>query len=145
MSSDDWRIEFFSQLHEDLTDQPVDLDDVRRSLEERGIDVTATIAEGLKLIADHRRRERLRDARRKLDRLRQVIAKQFARRQESWDSAVESIARALAGEAGGPAYQAYHRKLEKYTDDDLASLREDAELIEFIVELEAESDTEGDI
>ena len=144
MSSDDWRIEFFSQLHEDLTDQPVDLDDIRRYLEERGIDVTATVAEGIKLIADHKRRGRLRDARRKLDRLRQVVSKWSAHRQESLDSAVEGIARALAGEAGGPAYQAYHRKLENYTADDLASLREDAELIEFIGELEAESDTEGD-
>ena len=144
MSSDDWRIEFFSQLHEDLTDQPVDLDDVRRSLEERGIDVTATVAEGLKLIADHKRRGRLRDARRKLDRLRQVVSKRSAHRQGSLDSAMEGIARALAGGAGGPAYQTYHRKLENYTADDLASLREDAELIEFIDALEAESETEGD-
>ena len=144
MSSDDWRIEFFSQLHEDLTDQPIDLDDIRRSFEERGIDVTATVAAGLKLIADHKRRGRLTDARQKLDRLRQVVSKWSAHRQGSLDSAVEGIARALAGEAGGPVYQAYHRKLENYTADDLASLREDAELVEFIGELEAEGDTEGD-
>lgn len=144
MSSDDWRTEFFSQLHEDLTDQPADLDDIRRSLEERGIDVTATVTAGLKLIADHKRRERLKDARRKLDRLRRAVSEWSAHRQESLGSAVEGIARALAGEASGPAYQAYHRKLENYTADDLASLREDAELIEFIGELEAEGDTEGD-
>lgn len=144
MSSDDWRTEFFSQLHEDLTDQPADLDDIRRSLEERGIDVTATVAAGLKLIADHKRREHLRDMRRKLDRLRQAVSEWSAHRQASLGSAVEGIARALAGEAGGPAYQAYYRKLENYTADDLASLREDAELIEFIGELEAEGDTEGD-
>ena len=143
MPSDDWRIEFFSQLHEDLTDQPVDVDDTRRSLEERGIDVTATVTAGLKLIADHKRRGRLTDARRKLDRLRQVVSTWSAHRQGALDSAVEGIARALAGEAGGPVYQAYHRKLAKYTADDLASLREDAELIEFIGELEAESDTDG--
>ena len=144
MSSDDWKIEFFSQLHEDLTDLPVDVDGIRGSLEERGIDVTEAVAAGLKLIADHKGRRRLIEARRKLDRLRQVVREWSAHREDSFDSALEGVARALAGEAGGPAYQAYHRKLERYTVDDLASLREDAELIEFIGELEAESEIEGD-
>lgn len=144
MSSDDWRIEFFSQLHEDLTDPPVDLDHIRESLEERGIDVTATIAAGLKLIADHKKRMRLIEAKRKLRRLRKIVEEWSVRPKESFDSAREDIARTLAGEVGSPAYQAFHRKLEGYTADDLASFKEDADLIEFLNEIEAEEGIQGD-
>ena len=144
MSSDDWRTEFFSQLHENLADQSVDLDDIRRSLEASGIDVTATITEGLKLIADHKRRMRLIEARRKLERLREIVKEWSTHRKESLDSAREDVARALAGEADGPVYQAYHRKLERYTAADLASFQEDADLIELLNEIEADRGIEGD-
>ena len=111
MSSDDWRIAFFSQLHENLADQSVDVDDIRRSLEASGVDVTATITEGLKLIADHKKPMRLVEAKRKLARLREIVREWSAHHKESLDSAREDVARALAGEVGGPVYQAYHRKL----------------------------------
>ena len=144
MSDDDWRIEFFSQLHEDLTDQPVDLDGIRQSLEARGIDVAAAVTAGLKLIADHKGSMRLVEAGRKLERLRELVREWSAHRRESLDSAAEGLARALAGEAGGPVYQAYHRKLERFTTDDLESLREDADLIGFLNEIEADREIEGD-
>ena len=144
MSSDDWRIAFFSQLHENLADQSVDLDDIRRSLEASGIDVSATITEGLKLIADHKKRRRLIEAKQKLARLRAIVREWSAHHKDSFDSAREDVARALAGEVGGPVYQAYHRKLERYTADDLASFKEDADLIEFLNEIEADGGIQGD-
>ena len=144
MSSDDWRIEFFSQLHEDLVDQSDDLGAIRRSLEASDIDVAATIADGLKLIADHKRRTRLIAARRKLERLRTIVKEWSALRKEPIDSVREDVARALAGEVGGPVYQAYHRKLEGFTAEDLVSFQEDADLIQFLNEIEADRGTEGD-
>jgi hypothetical protein len=144
MSSDDWRIAFFSQLYEDLTDQSVDHDDTRRSLEASGVDVDATVTEGLKLIADHEKRMRLVEAKEKLARLRKIVSEWSAQPKESLDSALEDVARALAGDIGGPAYQAYHRKLESYTSDDLASFKEDADLIEFLHEIEADEGIQRD-
>ncbi len=145
MSSDDWRLDFFSQLHENLADQSVGLDSIRRSLEASGIDVTATTTAGLKLIADHKKRMRLIEAKRKLARVREIVTEWSGYRKESLDSAWADVARALAGEAGGPVYEAYHRKLERYTADDLASFQEDADLIEFLNEIEADRGIEGDI
>lgn len=144
MSTDDWRIEFFSQLYENLADQSVDLDGIRRSLEVSGIDVTATITEGLNLIADHKKRMRVIEARRKLARFREIVKERSSHSKESLVSVRQGVARALAGEVGGPAYQAYHRKLERYTADDLASFQEDADLIEFLDEIEADRGIEGD-
>ena len=144
MSSDDWRIEFFSQLHENLADESVDPDDIRRSLEASGIDVTATITAGLKIIGDHKKRMRLIEAKRKFARLREIVREWSAHQKESLGSAREDVARVLAGEVGGPVYQAYHRKLESYTADDLASLQEDADLIEFLNEIEADRGIKGD-
>ena len=144
MASDDWRIEFFSQLHENLADESVDPDDIRRSLEASGIDVTATITAGLKIIDDHKKRLRLIGAKRRLARLQETVRKLSAQKRKSLGLAWQDVARALAGEAGGPLYQAYHRKLESYTADDLASLQEDADLIEFLIEIEADGDIKGD-
>lgn len=144
MSSDDWRIEFFSQLHENLADQSVDPDDIRRSLEASGIDVNDTIVAGRKIIADYKKRTRLMEARQKLARLREIVRAWSAHHKESLGSARDDVARALAGEVGGPAYEAYHRKLERYTPDDLSSLQEDADLIEFLNDIEAEKGVSGD-
>ena len=144
MSSDDWRIEFFSQLHENLADESVDPGEIRRSLEASGIDVAATIATGLRIIGDHKKRTRLIEARRRFVRLREMVRAWSTRHKESLGSARDDVARALAGEIGGPVYQAYHRKLERYTPDDLASLQEDADLIEFLNEIEADSGVESD-
>ena len=144
MSSDDWRIEFFSQLHENLADQSVDPDEIRHSLEASGIDVTATLTAGLKIIADRKKRMRLIEAKRKLARLRGIVREWSAFRDKSSESAVEGVARALAGEVAGPVYQAYYRKLERFDPDDLASLRDDADLIDFLNKIEADSEVEGD-
>ena len=143
MSSDDWRIEFFSQLHENLADESVDPSEIRRSLEASGIDVTATIAAGLKIIRDHKKRMRLIEAKRKFARLQETLKKLSAHKMESLGLVRQDVARALAGEVGGPVYQAYHRKLESYTADDLASLQEDADLIEFLSEIEADKGHQG--
>ena len=138
MSSDDSRIEFFSQLHEKLADESVDPDEIRRSLEASGIDVKATINAGLRIIGDHKKRTRLIEAKRRFARLQETVRKLSAQKMASLRLARRDVASALAGEVGGPVYQAYHRKLKSYTADDLASLQEDADLIEFLNEIEAE-------
>ncbi len=135
MSSYNWKVEFFSQLHEDLTDQPVDSDAMREVLEERGIDVTATVTSGLELIAEHKSRMRLIDARRKFNRLRSIVERWAAQGTGRLAPVKDDIARALSGETTGPAYQAYHRKLKALSAQDLETLGEDAALLEFLAEV----------
>lgn len=138
MSRDDQHVEFFSKLYEDLTDRPADLDAMREALEERGVDVTATITQGLALIAEHKKRMRLVEAREQLGRIRGMVAEWAARGSGSLSAAKDDLARALSGETGGPAYQAYHRKLGKVSAEDLESLTEDAALLEFLDEIDAD-------
>lgn len=135
--STDPRIEFLSELYEALTDRPRDVVDLRRSLEERSIDVDGTLGRARSLIGSHRKRGRLREAQERLQRVQNAVERWAAEGKQSVGAIRDELARALAGEAGSTAYQAYHRKLEEVSEEDLESLGEDAELLEFIERMEA--------
>lgn len=131
-------LEFFAQLYDALTDGPRRITDLRQALEEQGIDMTGTVDAGRRLIEDHKKRQRLSQARAKLDRLRAAVQEWAVRGRGSVGSAKDEIARALAGDQGEVAYQMYHRKLETVSMEDLETLGEDAALLEFIVRIEAD-------
>lgn len=131
-------IEFFARLYEGLEGDEPDLTAMRRSLDEQGVDVEATLSEGLRLFADHKKRERLRLAQRRLERLRGAVRTWAGGTAESLGTIKEEIARVLAGDGGEIAYQAYHRKLARVDAADVESLREDAALLEFIARIEAD-------
>lgn len=128
----DRRLEFLSTLYEALADRPRDASELRQSLEDSGIDVNTALAEARAKVSQHRKTLRLRAAQEKFARLREVIALWTDQGKQSVQVVREDLARALAGDAGAPAYQAYYRKLEGVSADDLNSLEEDAGLLDFI-------------
>lgn len=136
MSDKNPEVEFFSQLYDALTDEPRHVRDVRAFLKKRGIDVDGTVDHARQLIADSQSRRRLQEARERFERLREAIQGWTARERGSGSSVRDDLARALAGERGDIVYRAYHRKLEKVSHEDLASLNEDAELLEFLERME---------
>jgi len=138
--STDRKLEFLSNLYEALTDRPHDPVQLRKSLEERGIDVEATLSKARDVVDQHRKARRLREAREKLARVQSALRRWTTEGRQSATAARDDIARALAEDAGVPAYQAYHRKLEEVSDEGLASLGDDAELLEFLERME--DDTE---
>ena len=134
--------EFFDSLYEALKDQTPDISNMKRSLDEQGVDVDTILSEGLALFSDFKKRRRLELARLKLDRLRLAVATWSSTAGDSVDKIREDIARALAGKGGDIVYQAYHRKLQNFDPADLESLHEDAALLEFISRMESE-ETDG--
>jgi len=131
-------IELFAQLYEDLKEDAPDIASMRRSLEKQGVDVEATVSDGLRLFADFKKRKRLERARRKLDNLRKAVRSWSGTTQHSLGTMREDVARALAGGGGEVVYQTYHRKLASVDTADLESLSEDAALLEFIARIEAD-------
>lgn len=130
--------ELFAHLYEALKEDSPGMSAMRRSLEEQGIDVDATVSDGLRLFADFKKRRRLQRARRKLDRLREAVGAWSGAKRRSVTTLRDDIARALAGDSGDVVYQTYHRKLESVDTVDLESLHEDAALLEFIARIEAD-------
>ena len=130
--------DLLAQLHEGLTERTPARKEMRRELEEQGIDVERTVAEGLRLIDESKKRRRLKLARRRLDRLRDAVAGWSGVVEQSIDRMKEDIARAFAGEEDEVAYQAYYRKLSTVDRADLESLNEDEALIELIAKIETE-------
>jgi hypothetical protein len=132
-------IEMLSQLYDALVDGPQDTLAIQKSLEAQGVDVQAAISKGLHLFASYSKRRRLELAREKFERLRQLMATWSVSTGGSVDYLRDRVARVLAG-GGGAAYQAYYRKLERFSESDLQSLVEDASLLEFIVREGSESE-----
>lgn len=132
----DPRLDFVSDLYEALNDRPRDPVELRESLEEKGIDVEATLSRARRVIDRQRGIRRLAEAREKMARVRSAVLRWMEEGRQSVSAARDDIAQALAGDANAPAYQAYHRKLEEVSDEDLASLGDDAELLEFIERME---------
>lgn len=52
--------ELFTQLYEALKEDAPDISAMQRSLEDQGVDVEATLSEGLRLFADFKKRNRLK-------------------------------------------------------------------------------------
>lgn len=138
--STDSRLEFLSNLYEELTDRPRDAVALRKSLEEREIDVDGTLSKARDMVNRHRKGRRLREAQERLARARSAVGQWMAEGRQSVTAVRDDIARALAGDTDAPAYQAYHRKLEKVSDEDLASLGEDASILEFIERIEGDEE-----
>lgn len=130
------RLEFLSELYDALQEHPREALELRQSLEESGIDVDSALAKARAKVSQHRKALRLRAAKEKLARLRAVVASWTDQGKQSVHVVREDLARALAGDAGAPAYQAYYRKLEDVSEEDLVSLEEDAGLLDFIDRVE---------
>lgn len=132
--------EFLSQLHEGLTEESTDVAAASRELEAQGIDVDRVVSEGLHLIDESKKRRRLMQARHRLDRIREAVSGWSGTVERSAEKVKTDIARALAGDGGEPAFQAYYRKLSSVDPTDLESLTEDEQLIDFIAEIVAKEE-----
>lgn len=125
------------KLYDALGEEGVeDVDSMKVSLSEEGVDVDRAIREGKGLFSDFLKRQKLARAREKLVRIRSAVSEFVKSSDLSLDRAREEIARALAGDRGEEAYQAYHRKLGSVEEEDVKSLADDAALLEFVRKIE---------
>jgi hypothetical protein len=111
---------------------------LRESLLEAGVDVDAVLSRCLGLVKSLSGQQRLLAARQKLDRIRATVVKLGSLAEGLSQRSREELAQAFAGAPSGSLVQAYFRKLETVTQEDLASLTEDLGLIEFLEKIERE-------
>jgi hypothetical protein len=111
---------------------------LRASLSEAGVDVEALLSRCLALVHALSGQQRLMAARQKLDRIRTAVAKLGNLAEGLSQRSRQELAQAFAGSSSGVLVQAYFRKLEAVTQEDLASLSEDLGLIEFLEKIERE-------
>jgi hypothetical protein len=127
----------FEKLY-DALDEQADAETIRESLTSAGIDVDTAVREGQKVFASFLAQQRLVRARERLERIRSVAISVRGKAIASLDAAREELARILAGEGTGEKYLAYHRQLRKIDEHDLASLTDDAALIDFVEQFESQ-------
>jgi len=131
--------EFLENLLSAFEEMPAaDEATLRQSLSEAGIDVDAVLQRCLGVVKVLSGQQRLLAARQRLDRIRTTLTKLGNLSTGLSQRSREELAQAFAGSSSGTLVQAYFRKLETVTQEDLASLTEDLGLIEFLEKIEKE-------
>lgn len=137
--------EFLNRLAELLTSVPDrSLEELKEDLRSQGIDPEAVVERVQRLVETRLNEYRLKwqkQAKRErlaiLERLRDVTAKLPAARSEL-ERLLDEILSGLWGSRAQVYAQAYFRKLEQVTDNDLRSLLEDIERLKLLEGLEGE-------
>lgn len=128
----------FERLYDALSEEALSSGSLRESLKSAGVDADSAVREGQKLFASFLAQQRLTRARQRLDRVRALIGSVTETAVSSMEAARDELARILAGAESGEKYLAFHRQLQKIDRDDLASLTDDAALIDFLDHFESE-------
>jgi hypothetical protein len=131
--------DLFDRLYNALSEGGSDAATLRTSLERDGVNVDRVLRQGLELFSTFVGQQQLARAREQLDQVRSLLTRIKHAPLPSVGALRDDFARALAGADTGDAYFAYYRKLESIDPDDLASLPDDAAVLDFISRL-AEQD-----
>jgi len=126
----------FDRLYDALSEGALDAATLRASLEADGVNVDRVVRQGEQLFATFLNQQRLVRARTQLDQVRTLLARISHAPLPSISALRDDFARALAGADTGDAYFAYYRKLQSIDPDDLASLPDDAAVVDFIARLD---------
>lgn len=133
---------FFERLYDALGEGASDSAALRKLLTEAGVNVDKLLIRGREKFSSYLASERRRQARARLDRIRDVIPSLAKIVQGSAETARDEIARVLSGEADGSRYAAFHRQLQSLDPKDIASAAEDAALIDKLAEILARAEGE---
>jgi hypothetical protein len=128
--------DLFDRLYDALSEGALDAATLRASLEADGVNVDRLLGQGQQLFATFIRQQQLAHARERLDQVRSLLDRIKHAPLPSVGALRDEFARVLAGADTGKAYFAYHRKLESIDPDDLATLLDDAAVLDFIARLD---------
>lgn len=133
---------FFERLYDALEEGTSDSAATRKLLSEAGVNVDKLLVRARGKFSNYLASEKRRQARARLDRIRDLIPSLAKIARESAETARDEIARVLSGEAAGSRYAAFHRQLQSLDPKDIASASEDAALIDQLSEILARSEGE---
>lgn len=133
--------DLFDRLYDALSEGMLDAATLRASLRADGVNVDRVLRQGQQLFSTFVSQQQLVRAREQLDQVRSLLTRIKHVQMPSTSALRDDFARALAGDDTGDAYFAYYRKLERIDPDDLASLPDDAAVVDFIARLDEQDPT----
>ena len=117
-----------------------DIQALKESVSDYGINPDQVLERGERLFSAFFNRQKLLQARNRLNRMRTIVAQINSDVFNSIQDIHKGLAHALSGETSGERYLAYHRKLESIGPKDLQSLDDDAALLEFLDKIDEVED-----
>lgn len=129
----------YDSLHEASCENEAEL---RQSLKEQGFDPDQLVSEGLAIVKQMLGRQKLLQANVRYKRFAQAVAELTSKATSAPRRIREQLAEALTGSSDTAVVQAYFRKLQKISDDDLVTLKDDADILALWEKLEGQADDE---